>query len=206
MGRLWDIPVPPRWEEDSLAAHTLPSARGMGEPLAGRLTPPDGVPFIAVAVGNPEQEVVVVSDAGYGFRTSFEGLFAKNKAGKALLGVADGARALGLFPLDDPSQDDVVCVTSAGHLLVFKASDLPLMPRGRGVKLIQIPTPKLKSGEEVLKALVIVGPGRSVRVEAGNRHLTLKPRDLDAYRGERAKRGGKLPRGFQRVDDAGVTE
>lgn len=190
----------------SLAAHTLPSARGMGEPLAGRLSPPDGVPFVAVAIGNPEQEVVVVSEAGYGFRTSFEQLYAKNKAGKALLGVTDGRRALGLFPLDDPAIDDLVCVTSAGHVLVFKASELPLMPRGRGVKLIQIPTPKLKSGEELLKAVVVVGAGRSLRVEAGNRHLNLKPRDLDVYRGERAKRGGKLPRGFQRVDAASLAD
>ncbi|MGE3775184.1 MAG: DNA topoisomerase IV subunit A [Gammaproteobacteria bacterium] len=190
----------------SLAAHTLPSARGMGEPLAGRLTPPDGVPFVAVAIGNPEQEVLVVSEAGYGFRTAFENLYAKNKAGKALLSLGDGGRALGLYPLEDPAQDDVVCVTSAGHLLVFKASELPQMPRGRGVKLIQIPTAKLKSGEEVLKALAIVAPGRSLRVDAGSRHLNLKARDLDAYRGERAKRGGKLPRGFQRVDDAGVVD
>jgi len=190
----------------SLAAHTLPSARGMGEPLAGRLTPPDGVPFVAVAIGNPEQEVLVVSEAGYGFRTAFENLHAKNKAGKALLSLGDGGRALGVFPLEDPVQDDVVCVTSAGHLLVFKLSEVPQMPRGRGVKLIQIPTAKLKSGEEVLKAVAIVAPGRSLRIDAGSRYLNLKPRDLDAYRGERAKRGGKLPRGFQRVDDAGVVD
>ncbi|HMM75735.1 MAG TPA: DNA topoisomerase IV subunit A [Gammaproteobacteria bacterium] len=190
----------------SLAAHTLPSARGMGEPLAGRLTPPDGVPFVAIAIGNPEQEVLVVSEAGYGFRTTLENLYAKNKAGKALLSLGEGGRALGLYPLEDPARDDVVCVTSAGHLLVFKASELPQMPRGRGVRLIQIPTPKLKSGEEVLKAVVVVAPGRSLRIDAGSRHLSLKPRDLEAYRGERAKRGGKLPRGFQRVDDAGVVD
>jgi len=190
----------------SLGAHTLPSARGMGEPLAGRLTPPDGVPFVAIAIGNPEQEILVVSEAGYGFRTGFENLFAKNKAGKSLLTVGDGGRALGIYPLDDAAQDDVVCVTSAGHVLVFKANELPQMPRGRGVKLIQIPAPKLKSGEEVLKAVVIVTPGRSLRVDAGSRYLTLKPRDLDVYRGERAKRGGKLPRGFQRVDDAAMVE
>ena len=190
----------------SLAAHTLPSARGMGEPLAGRLSPPDGVPFVAVAIGNPEQEVVVGSDGGYGFRTVFENLFAKNKAGKSLLGVADGRRALGLFPLGDVANDDLVCVTSAGHMLVIKAGELPLMPRGKGVKLIQIPAPRLKSGEEVLKAVAVVAAGRSLRVGAGSRHLTLKPRDLDAYRGERAKRGGRLPRGFQRVDDAAVSD
>ena len=186
----------------SLAAHTLPSARGMGEPLAGRLSPPDGVPFVALAIGNAEQEVIVASEAGYGFRTLYENLFAKNKAGKALLSLPDGARALGVYPIDNPAEDDVVCVTSAGQVLVFKALELPQLPRGKGVKLIQIPTPKFKSGEEVLKAVVVLAPGGSLRVSAGSRHITLKPRDLDVYRGERAKRGGRLPRGFQRVDDA----
>jgi topoisomerase-4 subunit A len=186
----------------SLAAHTLPSARGMGEPLAGRLSPPDGVPFVAVAVGTPEQEVLVVSDAGYGFRTPFENLYAKNKAGKSLLSLPDGARALGLFPLENPTEDDIACVTSAGHLLVFKAAELPQLPRGKGVKLVQIPGPRLKSREELLRAVVVLGAGRGLRVLAGSRHLTLKPRDLEVYRAERAKRGSRLPRGFQRVDDA----
>ena len=188
----------------SLPAHTLPSARGMGEPLAGRLTPPDGVPFVAVLMGNPEQEVLVASEAGYGFRTVLENLCAKNKAGKSLLSLPDKTRALGIFPLENPLEDDVVCVTSAGHVLVFKAAELPQLPRGKGVKLIQIPGPKLKSGEEVLKAVAVLGAGRSLRVSAGSRHITLKPRDLDAYRGERSKRGSRLPRGFQRVDDASL--
>ena len=183
----------------SLPAHTLPSARGMGEPLAGRLSPPDGVPFVAVEIGNPEQEVVVSSDAGYGFRTTLESLYAKNKAGKALLAVPEKARALALALVDGGAQD-VVCVTTGGHLLVFKLEELPQMPRGKGVKLVQIPAAKLKTGEETLKAVAVVGEGRSVRLVAGSRHFTLKPRDLDAYRAERGKRGGRLPRGFQRVE------
>jgi topoisomerase IV subunit A len=184
----------------SLSAHTLPSARGMGEPLAGRLSAPDGVPFVAVALANPAQEILLSTEAGYGFRTTFEALFAKNKAGKAVLSVPDKAQALGLVIIEDPTQDDIVCLTTAGQLLVFKAGELPLMARGKGVKLIQIAAAKLKSREEVLKIILALPTGRSVKINAGARHFTLKPRDLDAYRAERGKRGGKLPRGLQRVE------
>ncbi|MSQ66704.1 MAG: DNA topoisomerase IV subunit A [Gammaproteobacteria bacterium] len=190
----------------SLAAHTLPSARGMGEPLAGRLSAPDGVPFVAVMLANPAQEVLLSTAAGYGFRTTFEALYAKNKAGKAVLSGSEKAPALGLVQLDDPAQDDVVCLTTAGQLLVFKASELPLMPRGKGVRLIQIAAAKLKSQEEALKVVLAVPVGRSVKIVAGARHFTLKPKDLDAYRGARGKRGGKLPRGLQRVETLTVVD
>ncbi len=190
----------------SLLAHTLPSARGMGEPLAGRLSAPDGVPFVAVALANPAQEILLSTEAGYGFRTTFEALFAKNKAGKAVLSVPDKAQALGLVIVEDPTQDDIVCLTNAGQLLVFKASELPLMARGKGVKLIQIAAAKLKSREEVLKIVLALPTGRSVKIVAGARHFTLKPRDLDAYRAERGKRGGKLPRGLQRVETLEVID
>jgi topoisomerase-4 subunit A len=190
----------------SLSAHTLPSARGMGEPLAGRLSAPDGVPFVAVALANPAQEILLSTEAGYGFRTTFEALFAKNKAGKAVLNVPDKAQALGLVIVEDPTQDDIVCLTTAGQLLVFKASELPLMARGKGVKLIQIAAAKLKSREEVLKIILALPTGRSVKIVAGARHLTLKPRDLDAYRAERGKRGDKLPRGLQRVETLEVID
>ena len=178
----------------------------MGEPLAGRLSAPDGVAFVSVAIGNPAQEVLLLSNAGYGFRSSFEGLYAKNKAGKSMLSVPEGAQAMTLVPVDQPEQTEVACLTTAGQLLVFKLEELPQLPRGKGVKLVQIPGNKFKSGEETLKAVVLLSPGRSLKVFAGNRHLTIKGRDLDAYRGERGKRGGRLPRGFQRVEGLEVID
>ncbi|MBI5618107.1 MAG: DNA topoisomerase IV subunit A [Gammaproteobacteria bacterium] len=184
----------------TLPAHTLPSARGMGEPLAGRLTPPDGVSFVGVLIGPPEQHVVLASDAGYGFVTTLDGLQSKNKAGKSVLAVSAGAKALNGALAADPRTDEIAAVTSQGHLLVFPASELPVMPRGKGLKLIQIPGAKHKSGEEIVVGVVVVPAGAGIRIAAGSRHLTLKSRDLDAYRGERAKRGNKLPRGLQRVD------
>ena len=185
----------------SLPAHGLPSARGMGEPLAGRLTPPDGVPFVGLALGLPEQHVVVASDAGYGFVATLESLAVRNKAGKSLLSVPDGARALPLAGLSDPATDDIACVTTSGHLLVFPATELPLLARGKGNRLISIPGAKAREGAELLLGVAALPPGASLKLVAGNRHLTLKPRDLDAYRGERGRRGAKLPRGLQRVDE-----
>ncbi|MBM4227863.1 MAG: DNA topoisomerase IV subunit A [Gammaproteobacteria bacterium] len=184
----------------SLPAHTLPSARGMGEPLAGRLTPPDGVPFVGLALGAGEQRLIICSDAGYGFTASLETLSVRNKAGKSLLSLPEGARALPLVPVTDAALDDLACVTTTGHLLVFKVAELPELARGKGNRLIGIPAPKAKKGEELLRGVAAIPAGWSLKLFAGNRHVTLKPRDLDAYRGERGRRGNKLPRGLQRVD------
>ncbi|MSR16131.1 MAG: DNA topoisomerase IV subunit A [Gammaproteobacteria bacterium] len=184
----------------SLPSHTLPSARGMGEPLAGRLSPPDGVPFVAVTLASNEQRVVIASDAGYGFVTSIETLIVKNKAGKAVLSVPQDALALPPVQSTDPATDELACVTTAGHLLVFKLNELPLLARGKGLKLINIPSSKAKSRDEVVRGIAVLPAGWNLKLVAGNRFVTLRSRDLDSYRGERAKRGNKLPRGLQRVD------
>lgn len=184
----------------SLPAHSLPSARGMGEPLAGRLTPADGVAFVGTVIGAPDQHVVLASDTGYGFLVKMEDLYSKNKAGKAVLSVPAGASALNPALITDIAEDELACVTTAGQLLVFKASELPVLARGKGLKLIQIPAAKLKTHEEVVKGVAVLGPGMSLKVSAGNRFVTLKARDLDGFRAERAKRGTRLPRGLQRVD------
>ncbi|MGD9600825.1 MAG: DNA topoisomerase IV subunit A [Gammaproteobacteria bacterium] len=190
----------------SLPAHTLPSARGMGEPLAGRLTPPDGVPFVGVIMGNTDQQVMLGSDAGYGFITTLEALAVRNKAGKAVLSVATGARALPPALLTDAARDLVACVTTEGYLLVFAAAELPELPRGKGLKLVNMPAGRHGAHAERLRGFAVVPTGWSLKLIAGNRFVTLKPRDLEAYRAERAKRGHKLPRGLQRVDALDAVE
>ena len=190
----------------ALPAHTLPSARGTGEPLAGRLTPPDGVAFVGVLVAQPEQAVVLASDAGYGFLASAESLLGKNKAGKAVLSVPTGALMLAPIVSLSPTEDELACVTTAGHLLVFKVSELPLLLRGKGLKMISIPAAKAKAREEFVRGIAVLPAGCSLKIIAGNRFVTFKPRDLDNYRGERAKRGNKLPRGLQRVDGIEAVE
>ena len=184
----------------SLPPHTLPSARSQGEPLTGRLKPPDGARFVGLALGNSQRRVVLASDAGYGFVVRLAELTAKNKAGKASLSVPAGAAALMPAPVPEDDGAQVVAVTNQGHLLAFPLSELPELSRGKGNKLIQIPGPALKAREEFVVAVRVVAPGDGLRVLAGQRHLNLKFADLESYAGERARRGRKLPRGFQRVE------
>jgi topoisomerase-4 subunit A len=184
----------------STAAHTLPSARGNGEPITGRFTLPAGAQMVATLAAESEQRFLLASSFGYGFVTRFENLVGRNKAGKALFNPDSGAALLAPVPVNDPATDWVVSVTTAGHLLAFPLKDLPELDKGKGNKLIQIPPAKLKSGEEVVTALAVVRSGGEATLYCGARKLTLSWRDLQAYEGARASRGQMLPRGFQKVD------
>ena len=183
----------------SLLAHSLPSARGQGEPLTGRFSPPDGAEFVTLLGGEPGQRWLIASDAGYGFVTQARNLLANKKGGKAVLTLPRGARVLKAQPVRDPDTDRVVAVTSAGRMLVIPVSDLPEMVRGKGNKIIGIPGKKVESREEYVAAIAVVPEGARLKLISGRRHLNLKAADLNAYEGERGRRGNKLPRGFQKV-------
>ena len=184
----------------SLPAHSFPSARSMGEPLGGRLSPPDGTDFVGVTAGDAVSKVLLASDAGYGFIAPVGELYSKNKAGKAVLSVRGVARAIAPQVIQDAESDDIACVTNDGYLLIFSASELPVLARGKGLKMMQIPAAKLKKRAEFMMSACVLPRGLALRVTAGSRHITLKPKDLKRYRSERARRGLKLPRGFQKVD------
>jgi topoisomerase IV subunit A len=184
----------------SMAPHSLPSARGQGEPLTGRLKPPPGARFVGVALGSAESRVLLAGNAGYGFVCALADLVSKNKSGKSVLSVGkDGAA---LRPVQVPSGEGlkVAAVTSQGRLLVFPLAELPELSRGRGNKLINVPGAAFKSGEESVVAVQVLSAADELLVTAGQRHLRLKAADLAGYEGERARRGRKLPRGFQKVD------
>ncbi|MEW6309808.1 MAG: DNA topoisomerase IV subunit A [Pseudomonadota bacterium] len=184
----------------SLAAHSLPSARGQGEPLTGRLTPPPGASFECVLLPEDEALYVVASDAGYGFVVKGDDLQAKNKAGKALLSLPNGARVVAPRPLGSLDQDWLAAVTTEGRLLVFPVRDLPQLAKGKGNKIIGIPGDRVASREEYLVDLAVLPDGATLVLQAGKRTLSLRAEDLEHYKGERGRRGNKLPRGFQRVD------
>ncbi len=184
----------------STAAHTLPSARGNGEPLTGRFTLPSGASVVATLAGENNQRFLLASSFGYGFVTAFENFVGRNKAGKALFNPDTGASVLPPVPVANAATDWVVVITSAGHLLAFPMKDLPELDKGKGNKLIQIPPAKLKSGEETVVAISAVRQGGEVTLFCGARKITLSWRDLQAYEGARAARGNLLPRGFQKVD------
>ena len=184
----------------TLPAHSLPSARGQGEPLTGRLNPTGGASFRGVMLGDADTQYLLASDAGYGFVAKLGDLYSKNKSGKSVLSVPAGAQVFNPARVQDPSSDLVAAVSSEGRLLVHSVSDLPMLARGKGLKIIQIPPARLKSRQEFVVAVAVVPEGGSLTVYSGKRHLTLKPADLAVYRMERGRRGKKLPRGLQRVD------
>jgi topoisomerase-4 subunit A len=190
----------------SLAAHTLPSARGQGEPLTGRFNPPAGQSFVATLGGDPEQWWLLASDAGYGFRVQAKDLLANKKAGKAALTLPKGARVLPPSMVNDADSDRIVAVTSEGRMLVIPASDLPQMTRGKGNKIIGIPAKAVAERTEYVVDLLAVPDGGKVKLNAGKRYLVLRAADLNAYEGERGRRGNKLPRGFQKVDSIELSD
>jgi topoisomerase IV subunit A len=183
----------------SLPAHTLPSARGAGEPLSGRLDPPDGARFAAVAIGEPEDAWLLASDAGYGFTVRLKELFSRNRAGKAVLKLTPGAQVLPAAAVI-AADARVALVNSEGRLLVFPVAEVPELPRGKGNKLFGIPTRKAESGEERIVALCVLGAAQSLAVYSGERQMKLTATDLRAYAGERAQRGALLPRGWRTVE------
>jgi topoisomerase-4 subunit A len=186
----------------STAAHTLPSARGNGEPLTGRFAPVPGASFQALATGDNDARFVIASSHGYGFVTRFENLTGRNKAGKALLSLTPGAKVVQPAAVTDVASDRVVAVTSAGHLLAFPVSELPELDRGKGNKVIDIP--KAKLGTERVVAVAVVPPAGTLSIRSGSRTMTLSFKDLGEYVGGRATRGGLLPRGWQKVDGLSV--
>ncbi|MEO8315944.1 MAG: DNA gyrase C-terminal beta-propeller domain-containing protein, partial [Pseudomonadota bacterium] len=182
----------------SLPAHTLPSARGQGEPLSGRLDPPDGAKFGGVAIGEPADRWLLASDAGYGFIARLEDLHSRVRAGKAVLNLTDNARVL--CPVPVPSDAVIAAVNSEGRLLVFPAAELPEMPRGKGNKIFGIPTKKALEREELLVAVAALVPGQKLMVWCGDRSMTLSWKELEPHRGERAQRGAVLSRNYRKVD------
>lgn len=184
----------------SLAAHSLPSAKGFGEPLSGRLTPPDGAQFRGVLLGPPELRALLACDAGYGFLIRLDALYARNKSGRSVLNVPADAGVLRPAALVDPASDEIAVLTNAGRLLVFSARELPELERGKGVRLITLPGARDAAQQERVLFCTALPTGARLRLNAGQRHMVLKPSELDPFRGARARRGEKLPRGLQRVD------
>jgi len=184
----------------AVPSHNLPSARGQGEPLTGRISPPEGATFIGVLMGNPEDLCLIASDAGYAFVTSLENLYARNKAGKAILSLPKGARVLPPSPVTDAKRDRVAAITNEGRMLVIPLAALPTLPKGKGDRVIGIPSANVANRTEYVVAMAVVPVDGNLVIHAGARHFTLKPSDLKEFMGEQGKRGSKLPRGLQRVD------
>ena len=184
----------------SLPSHSLPSARSHGEPLSGRLNPIAGSHFIAAVMGDDDKLLLMATDGGYGFICKMGDLFTRNKNGKALISIPSGAKVLPPLWVDDYETNKIVAVTTEGRLLIFDIKDLPKLTKGKGNKIINIPTSRVKTREEYVVAMAVLSENEFLTVHSGKRYLNLKGSDLEHYLGERGRRGAKLPRGFQRVD------
>ncbi|MEJ2639675.1 MAG: DNA topoisomerase IV subunit A [Desulfosarcinaceae bacterium] len=191
----------------SLPAHTLPSARGYGEPLTSRLIPPPKAVFSHLLMGASDTLILLASDAGYGFLTDLGNLFTKNQKGKAMLSLPKGALPLPPITLSDRGAVDnaLLCaVSNEGRMLLFPLKDLPILPKGKGNKIIGIPAKRAKDREELVRHLTVLPAGAALTVHAGKRHFRLTAGNLQDYVGDRGRRGRKLPRGFQNVDRLAV--
>lgn len=185
----------------SLAAHSLPSARGQGEPLSSRLTPPAGSDFVSLLMGDDKDKYLLCSNAGYGFISTLEDMQSKNKAGKTLITLPDNAKVLAPARMSNPENSWIAALSNEGRLLVFPAADLPQMSKGKGNKMLAIAAERAEKGEEFMVAAIAFTREETLVIYSGKRTLTLKFSDLEHYFGERGRRGNKLPRGFQNVDN-----
>jgi len=157
-------------------------------------------------MGADDQRVLLASDAGYGFVAKLEDLVCKNKAGKALLSLPENAKVLPPQFVTQPAQALLAAVSNDGRLLVFPVTELPELARGKGNKIMNIPSARAQTHEEFVVAVSVINPNQQLTLFSGKRHITLKMSDLEHYKGERGRRGNKLPRGFQKVDAVEVTD
>ena len=191
----------------TLPAHKLPSARGHGEPLASSLNPPPGATWSGVMMGEPNDLYLIASDAGYGFVTKLGELITDRRAGKALLKVPKGAKALPPQRVQGYEDDWLAAVSTKGNLLVCAVGDLPQMPKGKGDKILSIPGARVAKREEYLAGIVVFHEGQRLLLRTGKGELLLRSgNDIDQYVSERALRGSKLPRGHQEVKEIEVQE
>lgn len=174
---------------------SLPSARSQGEPLTGKLNLPTGATIEYVVMASEQQELLMASDAGYGFICKFEDLIARNKTGKALISLPENAKVLKPKTLIN-STALVVAITSAGRMLIFPAQDLPVLSKGKGNKMITIPAANAKDRSELLTKLLLISDQASLEFYSGKRKIVLKPEDLQKFRAERGRKGSTLPRGL----------
>jgi topoisomerase-4 subunit A len=185
-------------------AHTLPTARSQGEPLTGRFNLAAGENFVHCLMSEDDTQYLLVSDAGYGFISCFGDMISRNKNGKAMISLPKSSRVLTPQLIENIDSASCLAITTEGRMLVFPVKNLPILSKGKGNKIINIPSARAKAREEFVTLLAIVPDGASVTLHAGRRKLTLKASDIEHYRGERGRRGNKLPRGLQRVDQVEV--
>jgi topoisomerase-4 subunit A len=183
----------------SLPSHSLSSSRGMGDPISGRVTADSGVKFISTLIGNDDDKYMIMNTAGYGYISEFKNMVSNKKSGRAFMKLPHEAQLLRAIRVRD-DHIYIAAISNIGRLLIFKIDELPVLSKGKGNKIINIPTPKFVAKEEFMAHAQLLSPMSSLRIESGRRFLTLKLKDLENYISSRAKRGNMLPQGYRKVD------
>ncbi|WP_029495351.1 DNA topoisomerase IV subunit A [Haemophilus sputorum] len=180
----------------TLDANSLPSARSQGEPITGKISLPEGAAVQHVLMANMDAQILMASDSGYGFICQFEDLVSRNKAGKAVISLTENAQVLAPQYIEANEDISLVAMSNVGRMLVFPITELPTLSKGKGNKIINISAAAAKAGTELLTRLLLIKPTNSLVFISGKRKITLKPSDIDNYRGERARKGSQLVRGL----------
>ena len=178
----------------SIQSHSLPSARGMGEPITGRLNADSGVQFISSVIGVEGNKFLIMNTAGYGYISEYQNMISNKKTGRAFMKLPDNAKMLKAIPVKD-NHTHIAAVSNIGKLLIFNIEELPILGKGKGNKIINIPKDKLAAGEEFMAHAQLLADDSSLKIEVGKRSVTLKPKDWSEYvlsRGKRGKKVGKL--------------
>jgi len=175
----------------SIPSHSLPSARGMGEPITGRLNADSGVKFISSVIGADDDRFLIMNSAGYGYISEYKNMISNKKTGRAFMRLPDHAEMLKAIPVRE-NHTHIAAVSNIGKLLIFELDELPILGKGKGNKIINIPKDKLSAGEEFMAHAQLLAIDSSLKIEVGKRSVTLKPKDWSEYILSRAKRGKKV--------------
>ena len=183
----------------SIPSHSLPSARGMGEPISGRVNAESGVNFISALIGEPDDKFIFTNTAGYGYISEFSNTISNKKTGKAFMKIPEGASLIKSQKLREDHQY-IAAVSSIGKLLIFRLDELPILPKGKGNKIINIPTAKFKSKEEKMLDIQLLAEDSNLVVHYGTKTRSLPFKDWQHYISSRAKRGNILAGHLKRVE------
>ena len=187
----------------TLPIHQLPSARGQGDPVSGKINAQSGATFPGVISGSEETLAVLASNLGYGFVVKLGDLQTKNKSGKAALN-AKNAKPITPKILSAVEDNYIASITKEGKMLIIEACELPILGKGKGNKIISIDKKKFEAKEDQLMYLVTFKKGDSIKLYSGKQHFIIKPNDLENFLGNRGRKGNFLPKGYRKVDKAEV--
>ena len=184
----------------SVLIKDLPSARGQGEPISTKIALQNNESIIGVISGEPQDYYLMANDRCFGFICALGDMVSRNKAGKSLVTLDPEAILFRPIPVKDPANDIIVVASKQGRLLVYRCSELSILPRGKGLKLMKIAGSKLNQGLDGVADIVCIHEGDSVKIHSDKRKLLIPAADIIERISSRERIGEILPTVVQRVN------